>query len=800
MTEDGWLITPAFTAGDDTWLSFWEKTLWPGDYAGHYLYVCDTTNDCSAPPTNWVQLAETGALPNTSWRFKTYDLSAYSGASVKVAFVYTGNYADGWYIDNVKVQDFLDGLPISNVHIPVAVLPSTGNLPALMQFDTYRNAGAATIPDLVAVEITDLTIDTYGFVKGEQTVINLAEDPTNDSPFDDLSQVYYQMIPLPDGAARFVAETIASTAPDVDLFWGYDFNGNGLPDEDEQLGSSATSSAIEYVSDVWFPPLPNDLWVVVQNWSGSGAPTDAITLSVGVVPYAPPVPSTMTVTGPASNPAGNPFSLDVYWHDIESQEGDRLYGLFDVYTDSAYTTEIGYTQVDVIRKADDVTKTADMASAYKGDTVTYTITIAPNVFPNDLTYTIEDVIPANMTYVPGSVTGGATYNAADNSIEWSGVMTGVSAMKYYVSTNETDPNCYNLFTGGYEYFDMQTGLGWNTNAGLAGNNIAWSYSSGAVGGNMEFFGAPISINPIFTDDGYAILYTPNTRSTTNQDIPDPTLPNGIISALWNDMVIVYDAATNKGVTAGGAAGPTGFFMIEFDDIQPASDATSSIDFEIMALHTADPGRNGPDIMVAYDNVTGTYDWSQNTIGLENYAGTEAAKFNYNSIAPTNDLIVCFDWAPILGEAKVITFQATVDTDLYGDIVNEAGHTNDGLGSLPEVAKAVVNINYNTPTAVDDNYSMQENTILSVAAPGVFGNDSGVGPNNFVAVLETPAAHGTVSLLADGSFTYTPDADFTGTDTFTYMMVTYPAKAWVDSAQVTITVNPWKYHFPVIFTP
>ena len=35
---------------------------------------------------------------------------------------------------------------------------------------------------------------------------------------------------------------------------------------------------------------------------------------------------------------------------------------------------------------------------------------------------------------------------------------------------------------------------------------------------------------------------------------------------------------------------------------------------------------------------------------------------------------------------------------------------------------------------------------------------------------TPA-HGTVMLDADGSFTYTPDANFAGTDTFTYVATT-----------------------------
>ena len=136
-----------------------------------------------------------------------------------------------------------------------------------------------------------------------------------------------------------------------------------------------------------------------------------------------------------------PFSLEVYWHDIDTEEGDRLYGLADVYADPAYATNIGTMEMDVIRLADDVTKTADVTSAELGDTITYTIEIAPNMSPDDLTYTINDVLPEGVTYVPGSVTGGATYDAGTNSILWTGVMPGSSTYYYAPTTSAADPNC-----------------------------------------------------------------------------------------------------------------------------------------------------------------------------------------------------------------------------------------------------------------------------------------------------------------------------------------------------------------------
>ena len=49
-------------------------------------------------------------------------------------------------------------------------------------------------------------------------------------------------------------------------------------------------------------------------------------------------------------------------------------------------------------------------------------------------------------------------------------------------------------------------------------------------------------------------------------------------------------------------------------------------------------------------------------------------------------------------------------------------------------------------------------------------------------------NGTLVLNSDGSFTYTPNADFSGTDTFTYFANDGTANSNL-AATVTITVNP-----------
>lgn len=113
-------------------------------------------------------------------------------------------------------------------------------------------------------------------------------------------------------------------------------------------------------------------------------------------------------------------------------------------------------------------------------------------------------------------------------------------------------------------------------------------------------------------------------------------------------------------------------------------------------------------------------------------------------------------------------------------------TDDNGGSDTASVTVTVNGVNDGPTAADDSYSTGYQTALTIAASGVLANDSDIDGDALTAALNTDPTHGSVTVNADGSFTYTPDAGFSGADSFTYDAD--DGNGGVATATVTINVG------------
>ncbi|MGX6444047.1 tandem-95 repeat protein [Neobacillus sp. K501] len=145
-----------------------------------------------------------------------------------------------------------------------------------------------------------------------------------------------------------------------------------------------------------------------------------------------------------------------------------------------------------------------------------------------------------------------------------------------------------------------------------------------------------------------------------------------------------------------------------------------------------------------------------------------------------------------GKKGNVTLNPTTGAYTYQPRANENGQdsfkfkVNDGTEDSEivtvEVAISAVN---DAPIATADSYSTDEDQQLVVAAnTRILVNDVDVDGDELSTVKVSGPAHGSLTLNPDGTFTYVPDANFNGTDQFTYKV----NDGKVDSAVQTVNIQ------------
>ncbi|WP_344800224.1 tandem-95 repeat protein, partial [Litoribacillus peritrichatus] len=242
--------------------------------------------------------------------------------------------------------------------------------------------------------------------------------------------------------------------------------------------------------------------------------------------------------------------------------------------------------------------------------------------------------------------------------------------------------------------------------------------------------------------------------------------NGTTSINTANGVITYTPAANfNGSDA---------FSYTVSDVQGNASASTAVNVTVTAV-------NDSPVAVA-DTATVAEDGSVVIDVVANDTDIDGAnEVNSASLAisaqPTNGSVVVANsqvtYTPSLNYFGSDSFEYTV---------------SDNSGAVSNAATVTVNVSgsNDAPTVVDDTVQTEEDTAISIA---VLSNDSDVDGTldvSTVTVVVGPT-NGSVTAQSDGSFSYTPAADFNGSDSFTYT-VKDDQDAVSSQATVSITVN------------
>ncbi|MCE8546801.1 tandem-95 repeat protein [Ruegeria pomeroyi] len=243
------------------------------------------------------------------------------------------------------------------------------------------------------------------------------------------------------------------------------------------------------------------------------------------------------------------------------------------------------------------------------------------------------------------------------------------------------------------------------------------------------------------------------------------------------------------LTVSGASDPAnGSVVVNADNTlsyTPDANFTGTDSF----VYTVSDGNGGADTATVTVTVTGVNDAPvavDDTVSVAEDGSVSIAVLGNDSDPDGDSLVVSGASDPANGSVVVNadnTLSYTPDADFNG--TDTFTYTvSDGNGDIDTATVTVTVTGVNdAPVAVDDTVSVAEDGSVSIA---VLGNDSDPDGDSLVVSGASDPANGSVVVNADNTLSYTPDANFTGTDSFVYTVS--DGNGGADTATVTVTVT------------
>lgn len=322
-------------------------------------------------------------------------------------------------------------------------------------------------------------------------------------------------------------------------------------------------------------------------------------------------------------------------------------------------------------------------------------------------------------------------------------------------------------------FDLQNPAGSHPNIGVGGT------PSGVV-----VIGDKVYVTVTDTDK-VAIIDRANNNAITFVDVGDQ--PRGIdvtddgrvyVANFGSDNVAIIDTANNNAVSFVDVG--DGPYDVEINPVTNTVTITTQFEDRVTVLlldgnepPVLNPVVNAPDAAGVVTGTLGVTDRDNDTLAYEVASGGQGT----NGTVVIDPATGAFTYTPTPEAQHAAAFTPGDDTDTITLVVD------DGRGARVTQELTVTIAPQNAaPVAANDSYSVNEDGVLT---GNTVGNDSDPDVDPFTAALVTTASHGTVVMNSDGSFTYTPDVDYNGADSFTYQL--FDGLDVSNTATVSVTV-------------
>ncbi|MEC8555200.1 MAG: Ig-like domain-containing protein [Planctomycetota bacterium] len=238
----------------------------------------------------------------------------------------------------------------------------------------------------------------------------------------------------------------------------------------------------------------------------------------------------------------------------------------------------------------------------------------------------------------------------------------------------------------------------------------------------------------------------------------------VAPAISSDGTLTYTSATDANGTAVVTVTPI--------DDGPSDAPNNNTGVAQSFTITVTPVNDAPvftgsgDVQVAEDSGSYSEPWASDILpagGLANNPATATDETPQGvDFVVTNDQPALFSVQPIISSSGQLQFAPSNDS--FGTAIVTVTAVDQGPAggqdvnnSAPQSFTITIEPVNDTPVAVPDEYTIDENSILSVAADGLLANDTDVDGDSLAAVPATITSNlsAEVTINADGSFQYDP---------------------------------------------
>ena len=302
---------------------------------------------------------------------------------------------------------------------------------------------------------------------------------------------------------------------------------------------------------------------------------------------------------------------------------------------------------------------------------------------------------------------------------------------------------------------------------------------GNIGAHYMYNGVMQEVLSI-SDNGIIVAGNGSTAgSWKNQNLPDSAGANNVIAPFWTDFDLEGTANTSGGgtlwyniLTMGGVD----YLVIEWYKAQPYADSEA----REYTFQTWIALGDSEDVFFNYIDIAETLPEGL-TVGAENISGTVGISHYYNGegMAPVSESLVAL--SAIAGGSVNLSYNLAVTGDLDLGMADSATTTEDS-GAVSIDVLANEKMSETKPLIVEVMHEGAKTLAVEtvkVSAKGEYDVTS--------LMLSTPV-NGTAVVSEAGMVEYTPNADFTGTDTFTYT-VKDEAGTSITATSVSVEVTP-----------